>query len=408
MNKHSILFKISIFFLVAFVMMTILFDVMYNYEFTSAKEKLRSHYHHVAMSIMRWKFADGTKEQLLKDLAEQNIEIIDDKEFYKSLLKEKRVDRVQCARGHFDLYEKDNYRYIISPKNTGSLLLRDNKTEFIDIYYVWILYGLFVLVLFALYISIAVSIYPLKNLQLKIKRFGEGEMNIDFTSKKKDEIADVSNEFDLTVKKIQNMVNARAIFLRNITHELKTPITKGKLSLEFIENSKTKEILNNVFTRLDLLICEFLRIENVTSCNCSINKKEYHIADIIDNAVDLLFLEKNSIKHNVKSEKFFVDFDLMSIVFKNLIDNGLKYSYDANVSIYIEGQQLYFCSNGEKMSHDLEYYIQPFTKHNMSMSSDSFGLGLYIVNYIIEKHGFSFSYKYEKGKNIFILSFFND
>ena len=49
MNKHSILLRIVIFFILALVATTALFQVMHKHEFTNAREKLRVHYHHVAM-----------------------------------------------------------------------------------------------------------------------------------------------------------------------------------------------------------------------------------------------------------------------------------------------------------------------------------------------------------------------
>jgi len=402
MNKNSILLKITLSFLVAFFAMTALFKIMYDHEFTSVRENLRVHYHHVAMSVMKWRFGNGTKEQLIQDLKNQHIEIIKDPELYDDLIMSDRFDKVHCAKGTFNIYEKDNFRYLTTPDSTGNMLLKDMETKFEDVHYVWWLYGIFTVVLLALFLSIAISIYPLKNLQMKIRKFGEGDMNLDFSTSKKDEISEVSNEFDHAVSKIKSMMNSRAIFLRNITHELKTPITKGQLSLEFLEDSRTKDILSNVFMRLTLLTREFLQIENVTACDCQVTKKNYNILDILDNAVDLMFLESGSIKHNIEKRNIEADFDLMSIVFKNLIDNGIKYSDDSNVFIHIDGDSLAFCSKGKVMEHKLEYYIQPFTKCDINMQ-ESFGLGLYIVYYILDKHGLSVSYKHEDGINYFII-----
>ncbi len=373
---------------------------MYDYEFLSVKEKLKAHYHKVARYVMQRHVGIDTDEQFYKNLKLKHIEIVKDDK--KNIIKNKKVDSISCGMLYFDLYEQDGYRYMITPEKTGSMILKDLKTKPINVYYMWWLYGAFVLVQFALFISIAISIYPLKHLQTQIRRFGEGEMNLKLASNGKDEIAEVSNEFDKAVRKIKEMMTSRTIFLRNITHELKTPITKGQISLEFLEESRTKEILTNIFLRLNLLTREFLQIENITACDCQVTTKNYHIVDILDNAVDLLFLEPGCIKHNISNRTIEADFDLMTIVFKNLIDNGIKYSSDSNVYLQLNGNELAFCSKGDAMEHNLEYYIQPFTKCDMSIE-DSFGLGLYIVYYILEKHNFSLSYKYENGINSFII-----
>jgi two-component system OmpR family sensor kinase len=375
---------------------------MYKYEFVSVKENLKVHYHQIAKFVMLWHFQKDTKEQLFINLKSKNIEIVKDKKIYEDVTKSEVFDTISCGMKNFYLYEKDNYRYMLTPDDTESMLLKDLNTEPVNVYYMWWLYLAFVLVLFALFMSIAISIYPLKHLQLQIHRFGEGDMDIDLASSGKDEIAEVSNEFDKAVKKIKTMINSRAIFIRNITHELKTPITKGQLSLEFLEESRTKEILRNVFLRLNLLTREFVQIENITACDCNINAKIYQLRDILDNAADLLFLEAESIENNLDNKMIEADFELMSIVFKNLIDNAIKYSKDGTVLIEQNGEEIAFCSKGEVLQYPLEYYTQPFTKCDTNIS-DSFGLGLYIVEYILTKHGFSLSYRHKDGVNCFIV-----
>ncbi len=404
MNKNSIIFKISLFFFLAFLAMTVLFKMMHDYEFISVKENLKMHYHKVAKSVMLWHIGRTTKEELLFTLKNQNIEMVEDGAFYSSFVDKERFETISCGMQNFDLYERDAYRYMMVPLSVGEIVLKDMQTEPIDVYYMWWLYGAFILVLFALFLSIAISIYPLKQLQLQIRRFGEGETDLSLASKRKDEIAEVSNEFDRAVSKIKAMMNSRAIFIRNITHELKTPITKGQLSLEFLEESRTKEILRNVFMRLNLLTREFLQIENVTACDCQIDKRTYNLLDILDNAADLLFLEPQSIKHNITKYTIEADFELMSIVFKNLLDNGIKYSQDSDVFVRLEGDDLSFCSRAQPMEKSLEYYIQPFTKCDVN-AGESFGLGLYIVYYVLQKHGMELSYTHVEGLNIFTIHF---
>lgn len=400
MNKHSILLRIIIFFILALVATTALFKVMHKHEFTNAKEKLRVHYHHVAMSVMRWKIGESSYDELLASLKKDKISVVDNIKLYKSIQSLKKFDTVSCAKGDFHLYEQGSFRYVIVPPEVGTMLLKDENTQSINVDYVWWLYTAFIVIMLILFLSIAISLYPLKHLQQQIRRFGEGDIDIDFTSTRKDEIADVSNEFNKSAKKIRNILQARIIFLRNITHECKTPITSGKLALEFIQESKAKEKLNNVFTRLELLLKEFVHIEKITATDQRLQKKPYPLTDILDQATDMLFLEPDTIKNNFYTKKLDVNFELFIIVFKNLIDNALKYSQDGDFYIECLEHSILFCSLGNKMDESLEHYIQPFTKGEIK-ASESFGLGLYIVDAILKKHNYIFSYKYENGYNCF-------
>lgn len=402
MNRHSILFKIILFFFIAFLAMTALFKVMYESEFASQQDKMRVHYHHIAMSIMRWRYGGGSQQEMMKALLKRKIKVVNEKSLYEKFWKSTPMDQVSCAKGDFRIYKENGIRYIITPKNVGDILLKDTISTPIEVNYVWWLYAAFVLILVALFISIAISLYPIKPLQRHIQRFGEGKLDESFDTRGKDEIAQVSREFNKAAQRIKGLIQGRAIFLRNITHELKTPITKGKLSLEFLEASRSKEILNNVFTRLDLLTREFLQIEKITACDYDIEKKPYQVSEVLNQALDLLFLEPESIENNLGSLKLDVDFELFAIVLKNLIDNGLKYSEDAQVTIEYDEGEIAVCSKGEPLEHELDFYMQPFNKCDIN-PENSFGLGLYLVDYILKKHRFGFDYRHKEGINKFII-----
>ena len=402
MNKHSILLRIIIFFFLALVATTALFKVMHEHEFTGERERLRVHYHHVAMNVMRWRIGETTYSQLVTALAKDKMIVVDDLKLYNDIQKREKFDTVSCAKGDFHLYEKNASRYVIVPPEVGEIILKDTNTKDINVDYVWWLYSAFILIMLLLFLSIAISLYPLKHLQSQIHRFGEGDIDVDFSSTRKDEIGEVANEFNNSAKKIKDILQARIVFLRNITHECKTPITSGKLALEFIEESKSKDVLRNVFTRLELLLKEFVHIERITATDQKLKKKSYILTDVLDQACDLLFIESSSIKNNFSDKKLEVNFELFTIVFKNLIDNAMKYSKDNDFYIECKEDGIYVCSLNEPMDETLEFYLQPFTKANTE-SSESFGLGLYIVDALLKKHNFSLEYEYINGYNCFII-----
>ena len=80
----------------------------------------------------------------------------------------------------------------------------------------------------------------------------------------------------------------------------------------------------------------------------------------------------------------------------------MKYSKDDDFYIECKEDGIYFCSLNEAMDESLEYYLQPFTKANTE-SSESFGLGLYIIDALLKKHNFALEYDYKNGYNCFII-----
>lgn len=257
-----------------------------------------------------------------------------------------------------------------------------------------------ILLIIFLYIATIRSILPLYSLRRKIKAFADGDYDIECRSEKKDEIGVLCNELDKSVKKIKKLRDSRQLFLRNIMHELKTPITKGRISTEMIESSKHKDRLISVFKKLEELINEFVSIEQITSGSGIQNVRPARLVEIIDEAISIAMVPVKSVKLDIDSSLVLsVDFRLFTTAIKNLIDNGIKYSTDSSIIITATRDRVSFISRGIQLIHKLEHYIQPFTQEKNS--HQSFGLGLYIVDCIAKAHNLELKYYHKNGLNYF-------
>ena len=214
-----------------------------------------------------------------------------------------------------------------------------------------------------------------------------------------------SNAFYHSVEKVKRLTDSRQLFIRNIFHELNTPVTKGKILAEIVEEPKTQKMLDSIFTRLSTLLKELAKVEKITSENYAVFIKPVRVIELIDEASDLLYLDEK-IKTNITNEMIEADFSSMSIVFKNLIDNALKYG--ENLEVIYSDNTISFVSDGKALKKNFSSYIEAFSKGEEPNSEKGFGLGLYIVNEIIHKHKMNFHYKYKNGKNIFIVDFKNN
>jgi two-component system OmpR family sensor kinase len=244
---------------------------------------------------------------------------------------------------------------------------------------------------------------------VKIRKFSQGDLNIECKSELGDEIAEVANEFDNAVKRIRDLLSARQLFLRTIMHELKTPIGKGRIVSEMLEDATAKKRLKGVFERLDMLIAEFAKIEQLASKHYALNIQEYTLLHVIDQAIDLLMLDEAKKEEQVVREGDFdsvvsVDFELMALAIKNLMDNALKHSAHRKVLIRMEAQTLVIANQGEPLAMAIEEYFQPFVSGSKAHGS-GLGLGLYIVQNIVEQHGLNVAYAYEAGWHRFSIDF---
>jgi len=263
-------------------------------------------------------------------------------------------------------------------------------------------YGTLMLVLMVSFALIIYRLRPLRRLRKQIARFGEGDMGVRFRIDGSDEIALIANELDTTQNKIRSLIESRTLFLRNIMHELKTPIAKGRIVATMLSDEKQQARFEGIFERLESLIGEFALIEEITSGNQYHEKKEYRLVDIIDGAVDSAMVDYDSVSCNVDTSiKMEVDYRLFVTAVKNLIDNAIKYSPDKRMEITVEGGEILFSNLGEPLKKPLSYYIEPFTKDHPT--KDSFGLGLYIVDAILKEHGYVLAYERRGDRNCFIF-----
>jgi len=294
------------------------------------------------------------------------------------------------------------YFYFTSP--IRQIMILDEQLKPYKYYSLAYSYLTIILIITISFVLILVRLRPLIRLRKKIARYGDGDMNISFATSGNDEIALVSNELESTRMKINNILESRTLFLRNIMHELKTPIAKGTIATQMLDSQKQRDRFTSIFGRLEALVVEFALIEEVTSLDDKSEFSEYRVIDIIDGAIDMAMIDNTSICIEVDSSyKIEANYRLYITAIKNMIDNGIKYSTDSKVKIWLnDANELCFDSLGECIAHPLQYYIEPFTKENPS--KNSFGLGLYLVDSILKAHNQVLAHEYDNGVNRFIFA----
>ncbi len=298
------------------------------------------------------------------------------------------------------LESKGKIYFFLESRSNRVLLCDDSLKPYFPIH----LLSAYLTIILVILISVALILYklqPLRAVTKKLRRYAAGDRDLSFAIKGSDEIATLANELERARKSINALIESRTMFLRNVMHELKTPIAKGRITTEMLQEIKQKQRLKRVFIRLESLINEFALIEEVSSGAGHIDKKRYRLADIVDEAIDQSMLDSNNIESNIDDTQWIVcDFKLMATAFKNMIDNGVKYSTDGKIVITSspDGSVL-FSNRGRELNRALEYYIQPFSKE--SSSKDSFGLGLYLVNAILTLHSVKLGYRHLNQKSIF-------
>ena len=395
----SIFKKLTLLFILSFVLMTIIglwIDNINSKRVDNfAKEKYLKVIDDIFKNIENKNYLDSLilKNGLEKvnSLDENSLEIIyfQDSTFGNiSILKYKSSNIYILKIGYLD------EQYIFKTLDEQSLSDKTilNALVFLDIS-----------VLLLIFLYILKLLTPLKTITKDIKTFANGNLSTRINIKSDDEIGTLANSFNSMASSLENSIKTREELLRDIGHELRTPIAKGKFAIEKIDNFSQKELLKKIFYDLESLTNELIELEklNITKLNLTTFSAETLVLE----SLGKLYLEDETKVdiEIIEDFKIEADLDYLSVALKNLIDNALKYAISLPIVIKVCKDEISVLNNGEKLLKDFEYYLKPFTQE--LVQRDGFGLGLSIVKKIIDRHNFELKYTYENSFNTFRIYF---
>jgi two-component system OmpR family sensor kinase len=308
----------------------------------------------------------------------------------------------ESSFGRVRIFVTPRAKYIYVQNFGYHLMLKDLKPKKYNQEIALFLLALISAVIAFLYVIIMKKLMPLKRLDAQVTEFAKGNLDVEIDCQGNDEIGKIAKSFQEAIISIKRLINSKNLFMRNMMHELKTPIAKGRIIAESMEDVEDKEILIRAFERMNEIITNLAQIEKITSSNISPNLQEVKFSDLIFYAKELL-LDRD--EHIIEEYEDFIvvcDKKLMAIALKNLIDNGIKFSYDNKVTIKADPKKIEIISNSSKLKHPLSYYVEPFSQGEKR--DKGFGLGLYIVQSIVDLHHFTLSYRYENNQSIFTIT----
>ncbi|WP_457607123.1 ArsS family sensor histidine kinase [Nitratifractor sp.] len=405
MRRHSIFFKLNLLFAVA-VGVTLLAAWLMIHQLQirdRASLMLKSR-----LLLQELRHGEGIDEAQLKALG---LERIRGKRAEELLLRSRvlrhsamgrRQGRHHTRRALLK-HGRELYLLIETPRER---VLLHSRHDFTQLYLLPLgLFGLILLLLGFSYWTLRRSLSPMKRLEEDIRRYGEGEAlrYAEEFDGGEDELSRIAQAFYDSADRLRRMGEARQLFLRNLLHELNTPVTKGKLLAELSEEPRTRRMLGSIFERLSTLLGELVEVERIAASSEPFREREeLSASELLEEACRRLYCRELP-PHDLGECRLFADREAMVIVFKNLLDNALKYGRSLRVEVR-EGRIL-FLSEGEPLEQALEHYTQPFHQEYGGEKREGFGLGLYIVHEILQRHGMALEYSREGELNRFAVRY---
>ena len=259
----------------------------------------------------------------------------------------------------------------------------------------------FVLYLIMYYVA-SKAIKPVQKLIQSASKINESNISSRLPlPNNKDEIYKLATTFNDLLNRIENSIEQQKQFTADASHEMRTPLTIIKGTLEvLLRKERTREQyekkINEVITqtdRLSYLFDQLLQLARAESNNTIIKKEKIILKEKIDHLInggDLL-LNKNQIKYNIPTNcVVFADAALLDRILENIISNAIKYN-TPNGNITFEWNEksnsLLIKDEGIGISKDQQPYLfNRFYRADNSRSSEikGNGLGLSIVKKLCE------------------------
>lgn len=208
-----------------------------------------------------------------------------------------------------------------------------------------------------------------------------------------------------TFQKETQLALQQSNFLLSVTHELKSPIASARLQLETllirdIDKAKQREILVNAISdtdRLNALVENILVAAQIDKSNFVLHRQTVNVSQYITQLLARPGIAGDHKLHSVIQPDIFMEIDNINFasIVLNLIDNACKYS-SAGSKITVElkktDRKIYLNVMDEGKGISDEEKKRVFEKFyrvgdEKTRTSKGTGLGLYIVNYLVQQHG---------------------
>jgi len=250
---------------------------------------------------------------------------------------------------------------------------------------------------------------PLIAIQKASKALGNGELATRITTfdQRSDEFGDLARSFNQMAKQLEDNISAHQRLLGDVSHELRSPLTRLQLAVALAEKNMGNEAeqqkhLNRCETevdRLDEMIADVLTLSRLEHSHNNFTADSIDLNTLVEQVINdcQYFASSKKISIILKGEidaAILADGKLLVSALSNVLNNAVKYSpnkQDVVVELTQQNQQLHLSvsDNGPGVPDEmLAQLFTPFFRvaDARDRSSGGTGLGLAIAQQAIHLH----------------------
>ena len=187
-------------------------------------------------------------------------------------------------------------------------------------------------------------------------------------------------------------------FMKDIIHDINTPISAMKLNISLIDDKNNEEI-QSIEKSIDILQMLHGNLENYLN-NKELLLKQYSIEKIINKQVYFFksIYENITFEIDIKDEIITTDDFLISRVIYNLLNNACKYNIkNGYIKITYKNKILTIQNSSYGIKNPSKVFNRFYKEHNRGL-----GIGLHIVSKILNQLQYSYNLKQTASKSVIV------
>ena len=310
------------------------------------------------------------------------------------------VDAVRSglAHGRDDGRWRD-YQVVAAPQGGHYLFARNLSGRMMRAHNQMLLLLLVIMagVVIATHLVLRRMLLPLRALGEGVTRLGAGDLEVALPPVAAPEFGALTEAFNGMVRQVRERIRARDQLLLDVSHELRSPLTRMKVALELLPADERRARMTADVAEMEAMVAELLELERLRDGR-ALRRERLDLATLVHDAATPFVERHPGVRLVLPAApvELEADAEQLRTVLRNLLENAAKFalpdSRPVEVSLAEEpGTAIVRVrDDGPGIPEaDLGSLFEPFFRVDRSRSkrTGGYGLGLSICRRVVEAHG---------------------
>lgn len=237
---------------------------------------------------------------------------------------------------------------------------------------------------------------PVQQLREGAERICAGDLSYRVESNRSDELGELTESVNHMADSLQSMLEAKRQLLLAISHELRTPITRAKLQLEFMDEGVIRTNLRDDIDEIDLLISDLLEAERLSNQHTALLAEHVDFATYIGLVLEPYKSYLGGLTYVRPEQDASVSIDKLRarLLLANVVNNAIRHGEGSPITVTVSFSDneamVEVVDKGEGIAPEhIDHLSEPFYRADSARRrhTGGFGLGLYLCRLIAEAHG---------------------